>query len=183
MARIAAFAAASLRYSHPARRCRSSVVEHSLGKGEVVSSILTGSTRKSHCAHQHGDLTALVCRTGAATCERSDRLLTPQIRFRARAYVGIASSMPNTRFQLGDDGQLTRARRNEPQSPSDVAMSGGTKTTAIGFPPARFEHLANGRGVDADTDGGTDRGDPALGPDLAPGRPRLDRRRGPCAGA
>jgi hypothetical protein len=34
-------------YSHPARRCRSSVVEHSLGKGEVVSSILTGSTRKN----------------------------------------------------------------------------------------------------------------------------------------
>src|SRR5439155_9969441 len=28
------------------RRCRSSVVEHPLGKGEVVSSILTGSTRK-----------------------------------------------------------------------------------------------------------------------------------------
>jgi hypothetical protein len=27
-----------------ARRCRSSVVEHPLGKGEVVSSILTGST-------------------------------------------------------------------------------------------------------------------------------------------
>ena len=27
------------------RRCRSSVVEHPLGKGEVVSSILTGSTR------------------------------------------------------------------------------------------------------------------------------------------
>src|SRR5215813_1081759 len=34
-------------FSHPARRCRSSVVEHPLGKGEVVSSILTGSTRKS----------------------------------------------------------------------------------------------------------------------------------------
>src|SRR5215831_6569588 len=33
------------RFSHPARRCRSSVVEHPLGKGEVVSSILTGSTR------------------------------------------------------------------------------------------------------------------------------------------
>src|SRR3954451_12734792 len=47
--------------SHPARRCRSSVVEHSLGKGEVVSSILTGSTRKRHCAPEHGDLTALVC--------------------------------------------------------------------------------------------------------------------------
>jgi hypothetical protein len=27
-----------------ARRCRSSVVEHSLGKGEVESSILSGST-------------------------------------------------------------------------------------------------------------------------------------------
>jgi hypothetical protein len=34
------------RFSHPARRCRSSVVEHPLGKGEVVSSILTGSTTK-----------------------------------------------------------------------------------------------------------------------------------------
>jgi hypothetical protein len=33
---LAAFAALA--------RCRSSVVEHSLGKGEVVSSILTGST-------------------------------------------------------------------------------------------------------------------------------------------
>src|SRR5215510_11111367 len=31
---------------HPPRRCRSSVVEHPLGKGEVVSSILTGSTSK-----------------------------------------------------------------------------------------------------------------------------------------
>ena len=38
------FAAAFLAISQPARRCRSSVVEHSLGKGEVVSSILTGST-------------------------------------------------------------------------------------------------------------------------------------------
>src|SRR5262249_6660829 len=35
-----------VRYSN-ARRCRSSVVEHPLGKGEVVSSILTGSTRQS----------------------------------------------------------------------------------------------------------------------------------------
>src|SRR5262249_26509186 len=35
------------RFSHPARRCRSSVVEHPLGKGEVVSSILTGSTSKT----------------------------------------------------------------------------------------------------------------------------------------
>src|SRR5260370_24909146 len=34
---------------HAAPGCRSSVVEHPLGKGEVVSSILTGSTRKSRC--------------------------------------------------------------------------------------------------------------------------------------
>ena len=46
VARIASFAAAFLAISQPARRCRSSVVEHSLGKGEVVSSILTGSTMK-----------------------------------------------------------------------------------------------------------------------------------------
>ena len=46
MARIAALAALSIgRFSNPTRRCRSSVVEHPLGKGEVVSSILTGSTR------------------------------------------------------------------------------------------------------------------------------------------
>ena len=31
-------------FRQPPRRCRSSVVEHPLGKGEVVSSILTGST-------------------------------------------------------------------------------------------------------------------------------------------
>jgi hypothetical protein len=34
-------------FSRSARRCRSSVVEHPLGKGEVVSSILTGSTSRS----------------------------------------------------------------------------------------------------------------------------------------
>ena len=34
-------------HTHPSRRCRSSVVEHSLGKGEVDSSILSGSTIKS----------------------------------------------------------------------------------------------------------------------------------------
>src|SRR5215469_8921580 len=34
-------------FSGSCRCCRSSVVEHSLGKGEVVSSILTGSTRKA----------------------------------------------------------------------------------------------------------------------------------------
>jgi hypothetical protein len=33
--------------SFSVRRCRSSVVEHSLGKGEVLSSILSGSTIKS----------------------------------------------------------------------------------------------------------------------------------------
>src|SRR5262249_7610509 len=39
--------ARSNRYFRNPRRCRSSVVEHALGKGEVVSSILTGSTRRS----------------------------------------------------------------------------------------------------------------------------------------
>src|SRR6202034_1371201 len=34
----------------PARRCRSSVVEHSLGKGEVESSILSGSTIRQKAA-------------------------------------------------------------------------------------------------------------------------------------
>src|ERR1700736_5466257 len=39
---------AAARFARASRwRCRSSVVEHPLGKGEVVSSILTGSTRKS----------------------------------------------------------------------------------------------------------------------------------------
>src|SRR5579883_967791 len=41
--------------------CRSSVVEHSLGKGEIVSSILTGSTRRAaKCllAWLHGSLTS-----------------------------------------------------------------------------------------------------------------------------
>ena len=47
VARIAPVATA-FHHSHLCacgRRCRSSVVEHPLGKGEVVSSILTGSTR------------------------------------------------------------------------------------------------------------------------------------------
>src|SRR5204863_94124 len=41
-------------------RCRSSVVEHSLGKGEVVSSILTGSTTYVHHA---------VCAASAASSD------------------------------------------------------------------------------------------------------------------
>src|SRR5260370_15078910 len=40
--------------------CRSSVVEHSLGKGEVVSSILTGSTRKAP-TNRHFLTVALPC--------------------------------------------------------------------------------------------------------------------------
>src|SRR5262249_1583489 len=54
MARIAArshlahdlFRKTGFHFSGSCFCCRSSVVEHSLGKGEVVSSILTGSTRK-----------------------------------------------------------------------------------------------------------------------------------------
>jgi hypothetical protein len=41
-------------------RCRSSVVEHSLGKGEVVSSILTGSTKQT-LKNQHLSERALPC--------------------------------------------------------------------------------------------------------------------------
>ena len=41
--------------AHPTKRCRSSVVEHSLGKGEADSSILSGSTifplHIKHLAH------------------------------------------------------------------------------------------------------------------------------------
>ena len=37
-------------------RCRSSVVEHPLGKGEVVSSILTGSTTLFACARSVSSL-------------------------------------------------------------------------------------------------------------------------------
>jgi hypothetical protein len=40
-------ATASISRPRSGARCRSSVVEHSLGKGEVVSSILTGSTTKT----------------------------------------------------------------------------------------------------------------------------------------
>jgi hypothetical protein len=54
MARIVAFAVAievrnSGRIKSRRARCRSSVVEHPLGKGEVVSSILTGSTTAVTC--------------------------------------------------------------------------------------------------------------------------------------
>jgi hypothetical protein len=48
MARIAAFLGSFYHVQAAFGRCRSSVVEHSLGKGEVVSSILTGSTRISN---------------------------------------------------------------------------------------------------------------------------------------
>src|SRR5712692_2070078 len=51
------------------RRCRSSVVEHPLGKGEVVSSILTGSTR-------HAPICALSC----------SRLPSPHKRSNARTW-------------------------------------------------------------------------------------------------
>ncbi len=44
--RLRALCSYSIRPSQS--RCRSSVVEHSLGKGEVVSSILTGSTRNPY---------------------------------------------------------------------------------------------------------------------------------------
>jgi hypothetical protein len=59
------------RFSHPARRCRSSVVEHPLGKGEVVSSILTGSTRYA-LAPPHSI-------TWSARPERESGKVTPRV--------------------------------------------------------------------------------------------------------
>jgi hypothetical protein len=59
------------RFSHPARRCRSSVVEHPLGKGEVVSSILTGSTRYA-LAPPHSI-------TWSARPERASGKVTPRV--------------------------------------------------------------------------------------------------------
>jgi hypothetical protein len=47
VARIARLQPAAFRTTPAGMGCRSSVVEHSLGKGEVDSSILSGSTRKA----------------------------------------------------------------------------------------------------------------------------------------
>src|SRR5258706_13467447 len=48
VARIGRLVEAFLADSCLRARCRSSVVEHSIGNGEVDSSILSGSTRNSH---------------------------------------------------------------------------------------------------------------------------------------
>src|SRR2546427_1095075 len=61
------------RFSHPARRCRSSVVEHPLGKGEVVSSILTGSTR-------HAPICGLFVLTFSVTAQTERRTYMGKIR-------------------------------------------------------------------------------------------------------
>src|SRR5262249_11787915 len=50
------------------RRCRSSVVEHSLGKGEVVSSILTGSTSESPASRHFSASAAFHRRTACQPC-------------------------------------------------------------------------------------------------------------------
>jgi hypothetical protein len=82
----------------------------SLGKGEVVSSILTGSTRKRHCAPEHGDLTALVC----SNMRPVETVIDAPIRIRARAYVGIASQAEQV-FPV-------RPGQRRPSRPFDVAM-------------------------------------------------------------
>ncbi len=46
----------------PPWRCRSSVVEHSLGKGEVESSIPSGSTNTRRCHDWYDSATAAYCR-------------------------------------------------------------------------------------------------------------------------
>ena len=63
-----------LLFSPPARRCRSSVVEHPLGKGEVVSSILTGSTSRLH-GHLRPDGDALITSQPSWSLLRSPRPL------------------------------------------------------------------------------------------------------------
>ena len=69
------------RFSHPAWRCRSSVVEHPLGKGEVVSSILTGSTRHAPiCA-----LFVLAFAVIAQTERRTNMGESPGTSFRAHS--------------------------------------------------------------------------------------------------
>jgi hypothetical protein len=55
-------------HDRPLGRCRSSVVEHSLGKGEVVSSILTGSTRFFDIERSSG------CDLAAAFAEQSEHI-------------------------------------------------------------------------------------------------------------
>src|SRR2546422_8711574 len=85
------------RFSHPARRCRSSVVEHPLGKGEVVSSILTGSTRKSLVPSMFWQLPSK--RLVAESC-RTERDATGEIRTKSApsvlyVYMATEPRMPH----------------------------------------------------------------------------------------
>src|SRR3989442_8621749 len=84
-------------FSHPARRCRSSVVEHPLGKGEVVSSILTGSTRKSLVPSMFWQLPSK--RLVAESC-RTERDATGEIRTKSApsvlyVYMATEPRMPH----------------------------------------------------------------------------------------
>ena len=75
------------RFSHPAWRCRSSVVEHPLGKGEVVSSILTGSTRKSPINKGFSDTRGKRARRIRAEQSTTRRAKTHQISTKCSADV------------------------------------------------------------------------------------------------
>src|SRR5262249_26589157 len=73
------FEAAYFSVAFAPSRCRSSVVEHSLGKGEVVSSILTGSTSDSHSAASWQDV-AIRRRESLAEMEYARALLGGHLR-------------------------------------------------------------------------------------------------------
>src|SRR5262245_64234714 len=70
VARIGALA--SIAIFAIARRCRSSVVEHPLGKGEVVSSILTGSTTKAPGIELLQNSARVPDRRASPLCERGE---------------------------------------------------------------------------------------------------------------
>jgi hypothetical protein len=81
------------RFSHAASRhacCRSSVVEHPLGKGEVVSSILTGSTTVCPCS-----AAAAVVRAGRPHQSRKPNHIFRPLADRAVALLRTADATMN----------------------------------------------------------------------------------------
>jgi hypothetical protein len=153
MARNAAFLRKSFRHY---RRCRSSVVEHSLGKGEVVSSILPGSTiiindlvrRRSDRAHvspmKRGDPYVgskgfaydNLARPGIGTVTRPSIQEVHEILRKHRALVVHFSSVPrldNTEHHFPDD---LRYALNNPNMRGGLCCSvvrpGDTRENAFG---------------------------------------------------
>jgi hypothetical protein len=119
------------RILHLARRSafgrrRSCAVEHSLGKGEVVSSILTGSTIFIGFPQRHLALNfATACGTMQERAVHWTRIGHAECYF-VLAAEARRCAMPNKRFQLTqENGALTRVRRKNlkahPMSPMEAA--------------------------------------------------------------